>query len=265
MVFKREFLKNSKSLMIWCVVIAGLILMMLSIFPSFAGKSSDLDKLIKMYPQAAKNAFGLNELNMGTLIGFYGVEIHLMVTLIGSIYSAILAGNILAKEESEKTIEFLLSKPISRTRIVTEKLICVLVNILIFNAVVVISGLIGFQFSKNTDLPIKAYTLLILGGILLDLTFAAILFLISAIARKTKTVFSAAFGIVLVSYFINVVAGLSDKFKELKYLSFFKYVDAAHIVKKERIDSIYLFIMAAIIVICTVYAYIHYQKKDIAV
>ncbi len=265
MVFRREFFRNLKALIIWCIVISGLIFMMLSIFPSFAGKSSDLDKLIKMYPQAAKNAFGLNELNMGTLIGFYGVEIHIMVTLIGSIYSAILAGNILAKEESEKTIEFLLSKPITRTRIVTEKLICVLVNILIFNAVVVISGVIGFQFSKNSSVPTKAYVLLILGGILLDLTFAAILFFISAVVRKTKTVFSAAFGIVLVSYFLNVVAGLSDKFKEIKYLSFFKYVDAAHIVKKERIDGIYLLIMGAIIVICTVCAYIQYQKKDIAV
>ncbi|TXK86222.1 ABC transporter permease subunit, partial [Parageobacillus sp. SY1] len=107
-------LRAVKSLIIWSIVLSGLILLTLSIYPQFAEQQKEMTKLLEAYPESIKKAFGMNELNMGDLMGFYGIEIYMISTLLGSIYSAILASNILAKEENEKTIEFLLSKPVTR-------------------------------------------------------------------------------------------------------------------------------------------------------
>ncbi len=265
MIFKRELKRNLKSLIIWCIVLSGLILLTLSIFPQFAQQQKEMTKLLEAYPESIKKAFGMNELNMGDLMGFYGVEIYMMTTLLGSIYSAILASNILAKEENEKTIEFLLSKPITRSKIVTEKLLAVLVNILIFNGVSTIASIIGFQFAKDPDVPTDTFSLLIVATILLHLTFGAIAFMLSSIMKKTRNILSISLGIVLVAYFMNVLSGVSEDLEVLKYFSPFKYVDAASIINNNELDPLYIFIMAAVILISIFTAYMVYRKKDIAV
>ncbi|MDQ0163762.1 ABC transporter permease subunit [Aeribacillus alveayuensis] len=265
MIFKREFKRNLKSLIIWSIVLTGLILLTLSIFPQFAEQQKSMEKLLEVYPDSIKKAFGMNQLNMGDLLGFYGVEIYIMTTLLGSIYAAILASNILAKEENEKTIEFLLSKPITRSQIVTEKLLAVFVNVLILNGVSTIASLIGFQFEKDPDVPTEPFSLLIVATILLHLTFAAISFMLSSILRKTRSILPISLGIVLAAYFMNVLAGISEDLEFLKYFSPFKYVDAAQIIQDNELKSLYIFIMASVILISIITSYIVYRKKDLAV
>lgn len=265
MIFKRELKRNLKSLIIWSVVLSGLILLTLSIYPQFAEQQNEMNKLLESYPEPIKKVFGMNELNLGELMGFYGVEIYMMTTLLGSIYSAILASNILAKEENEKTIEFLLSKPVGRSRIVTEKLLGVFVNILILNGVSTITSIIGFQFADDPDVPTDTFTLLAVATILLHLTFGAIAFMLSSMLKKTRSIMSVSLGIVLAAYFMNVMAGISEDLEVLKYFSPFKYVDAAQIINDNKLEPLYMFIMAAVIFISVITSYMVYRKKDIAV
>ncbi|QED49286.1 ABC transporter permease subunit [Cytobacillus dafuensis] len=265
MIFMRELKRSRKSLIIWSLVLAGLIIWLLSIFPQFAEGQKSMNDLFEAYPESMKQMFGMDRINLGTLIGFYGIEIYMMTTLLGSIYSALLASNILAKEENEKTIEFLLSKPVSRGRIVLEKLLAVVVNIVILNIVSTISSLIGFQFTKDADVPGKTFALLIIATLLLHLTFAAISFMLSSIMRKTRNTLSASLAIVIVTYFLNVMSGLSEDLDFLKYFSPFKYVDAANIINENMLEPIYITIMAAIILISISAAFIIYKKKDISV
>lgn len=263
MIFMREWKRNMKALVIWCVVMSGLILLTLSIFPQFAQQQKELTKLLEAYPESIKKVFGMNELNMGELLGFYAVEIYMMTTLLGSIYSAILASSILAKEENEKTIEFLLSKPVTRSRIVTEKWLAVFVNILIFNGVSTMASIVGFQFAKNPDVPVSTFSLLVVATILLHLTFGAISFLLSALMRKTRNILSISLGIVLAAYFLHVMAGISEDLKFLKYFTPFKYVDAAPIINDKQLEPLYVFIMGAVVLLSVAMSYVVYKKKDI--
>lgn len=265
MIFQREFKRNIKALTIWSIVLGGLILWMLSIFPQFAEQQENMAKLLEPYPESMQKAFGMDELNLGTVMGFYGVEIHMMTTLLGSIYAAILASNILAKEENEKTIEFLLSKPITRSQIVTQKLLAVIVNILILNGIATIASVIGFQFAEDRDVPEQTFILLVTATFLLHLTFAAIAFMLSSIMKKTRNILSVALGVVLVAYFMNVMAGVSEELDVLKYITPFKYVDSATIINDNVLDPLYICIMGAIIISGIFIAYMVYRKKDIAV
>ncbi|MFC7442986.1 ABC transporter permease subunit [Laceyella putida] len=264
MLFRREFAGNAKSLIIWSLIIGGYAFLLLANFQQMADALKAKKELLDAYPEGIKKAFGMDELDLTTLVGFYGVQIYLMTTLLGSIFAAMLAANIIAKEETDKTIEFLLSKPLTRTQIITQKLLAVIVNILILNAFVTGLSLIAFQFAKE-EVDIKPFTLLIIATVLLHLTFATISFALSALMKKTRSIVSISLGIVLGSYFLNIMSGVTEDLEDFKYLSFFKYVDAADIVKNNAIDALYVWIMVAVILVSVIFAYVYYQKKDIAV
>jgi ABC-2 type transport system permease protein len=265
MIFKREIKRSRKSLIIWSIVLGGLILMLLSIYPQFAEQQQGMTELLEAYPESMKKAFGMDQLNFGTLIGFYGIEIYMMTTLLGSIYAVMLASNILAKEENEKTIEFLLSKPVTRSQIVTQKLLSVIVNILILNGISTIVSLIGFQFAEDANVPVKTFTLLVTATILLHLTFATIAFMFSSLMRKTRNILSVSLAVVIITYFMSVFSGVSEDLDILKYFSPFKYFDAANIINENKLEPLYVFLMATIIMISILVAFMIYRKKDIAV
>ncbi|MBM7568040.1 ABC transporter permease subunit [Paenibacillus sacheonensis] len=265
MLFRREFKRNLRSLIIWSIIIAGIILMYLSIFPSMAKEQANMDNLVNAVPEGMQKAFGMDRLSLGTLLGFYGIEIHLMTTLLGSIYAALLASGIIAKEQNEKTAEFLLALPISRRTIIAQKGLAVLANVLLFNFVIVVSSLIGFQFASDQDLPYKAFFLLELAVLMMHLTFAGIAFLFSAVARRTRSIVSVSLGTVFVMYFLSVVAGISERLSWLKYVSPFKYADSAQILTESRFHPLYAVIMGVVIAGCFLSAYWYYSKKDIAV
>jgi ABC-2 type transport system permease protein len=125
MIFQRELKRNLKSLIIWGTILSGLILMLLSMYTQFAANQQAMQDMLEAYPAQLKKAFGMDKLNMGSLIGFYGIEVYMFTTLVGSVYAALLASSILVKGESEKTIEFLLFKPVTRVQIVAGKLAAV--------------------------------------------------------------------------------------------------------------------------------------------
>lgn len=263
MIFKREFSKNLKSLLIWSAVLACLILITMSVYPQFAKNQQTMNEFLKAYPESMKKAFGLDKLAYGTVLGFYGVEIYLMTTLLGSIYAALLGSNIIAKESNDKTIEFLLAKPVLRNEIVAQKLLAVFVNIVLLNVAIVLSSLAGFQFAKNADFSLKTFAILSLAVMLLHLTFGAISFLLSSIMKKTRNIISISLGLVFVEYFLHVMSGISDKLSNFKYISFFSYIDAGNIVSKGALDMAYIIIMTAIILISIIASFIIYHRKDI--
>ncbi|MCQ5365964.1 ABC transporter permease [Anoxybacillus salavatliensis] len=264
-MFKREWKRNAKSLMIWSIVLGGLVFLTLSIFPQFAEQQKEVTKLLQSLPPAMIKAFGMDQLSIGDLTGYYGVRVYMMTTLLGSVYAAMLAANIVAKEENDKTIEFLLAKPVTRGEILTNKWLVVVVNILILNVVSLLVSLIGFQMAKEYDVSLKAIYLLTLATVFLHFTFASIAFLLSTMMRKTRNASSFALGLVFVTYFMNMMSSISEDLSFLKYVSPFKYVDAAPIIYDLQIDPLYTSLMIAIIISSIVAAYAIYQKKDIVV
>jgi len=263
-IYLRELKVNLKSLIIWSTTLAALGILVMSFFPTIAREAETFEKLLESMPKSLLTAFGLEKISMTDILGFYATKHYITVTLFGSIFAIILSSGILSKEESDKTIEFLLSKPVNRSEIITRKLLSYVTIIFIFNIVVSIALYITLQIVKIEDFSIKSFILLSVGPLLLHLTFASIGFLLSVFVTKSKTVLSVSLGIVLVTYFLSIASALSKKLDFLKYLSPFKYVDATDIITTEKIETKYLVIMAAIIIITITLTYVFYNKKDIS-
>ncbi|MCY6372020.1 ABC transporter permease subunit [Clostridium ganghwense] len=264
-LYLREMDRNKKSLIIWTIILASTIFLMMAVYPSIAKESKSIEELFKSMPKALLSAFGLDKLSMSNIFGYYATKGYVFVTLFGSIYSIMLAASMLSKEEGEKTIEFLLCKPITRTEVVTNKLLSCITNIIILNVLTTAMLFISFEIFKIESFSMRIFGLLSIAPLLLHLTFASIGFFMSAIMRKSRSVTSISIGVVLITYFLSIAAYISDELEILKYFTPFEYVNATSIIIGEKMNSTYLLIMLILNIAFIAAAYIIYNRKDIAV
>lgn len=262
-IYLREISSNKKSFFIWIIILILLNLMTFSVYPSFANEAGNIGQLLKSYPEAFIKAFGVDRLDITKILHFFGLEIYLFIVLLGSIYSMILGSGIISKEEDDKTIEFLMAKPVSRKKIVTSKVLSVLSYILFFNVILFIADLGIMEAFRTNELNIKIFALLSISAFLLHLTFAALGLLISVFITKARALMSVSLGVVIGTYFIGLASSLSEKLDILKYFSPFKYVDATDIITSEIIDYKYLIIIGSIISVSVIGTYLFYNRKDI--
>ncbi len=258
-----EFKRNFKSLILWTSIVAGMAALMLLLYPAFKDAFANIEDFLSVYPEEFLEVFGLGDggLDMSDFYGWFGVEGYLFVNLIGGSYAAILGGSILSKEEDDKTIEFLLSKPISRDKVLLGKAIIVAVNLLILNLMVGIVLLIAFTIFGDLNVPV--WLLFSFAPFILQIIFASLSFLISIFVIKSRKVISISLGIVIGMYVIDLISKLTEEFEYLKYITPYEYINAVTIVKDEMIKPIYLLISVLMIGVSLTCAWYFYRKKDI--
>src|SRR5262245_59447155 len=109
-VLRRELRAGRKSFLGWTIPSALLLLLGMSAFPTISQGTIDINAMMKNLPTGLKAAFGLGALDMKTGVGYFALRSYLMTALIGGIYAALLGATILAKEQGDRTAEFLLTK-----------------------------------------------------------------------------------------------------------------------------------------------------------
>lgn len=264
-IYRRELAVNRQSMLIWFIILAGLGILVIAFFPTVAEQAESIQKLMTGLPKGLLAAFGMENISITDILGYYATKQYTTLTLFGSIYAIMLASSVLSKEESEKTIEFLLSKPVSRAEIISAKLLSIVTLVAVFNILVTIVMYIGLEFVKTADFSLKTFLLLSLAAFLLHLTFAFLGFLASVIIRRSQKVLPFSLGLVLLTYFLSIASALSAKLDFLKYISPFKYVDAVDILTENRIKPEYLVLILLIYLIAITASYYFYRRKDFAV
>ena len=95
-----------------------------------------------------------------------------------------------------------------------------------------------------------------------ELIFLALGLRLGCVLKQYRLAGSIAVGIILVTYFMSVVTVMHDKLDFLKWFTPFKYFDAYALFSSGRMDSAYLLLSAAIIVVCMAVAYLVYNRRD---
>ena len=229
---KHELKQGKNSFFVWTAAVGLLILVCVFMYPEMKG---EMDGISEMFASMGSftAAFGMDRLNFGSLIGYYAVECGNILGLGGAFFASLFAVSVLAKEEKDHTAEFLLTHPVSRSRIVAEKLIAVMLQILILN--VVIYGLsVASIVLVGETVPWKAVTLLHLAYLLLQFELAGICFGISAFLRRGSI--GIGLGLAAVMYFLNIIANIADSGKILKYITPFGYAEGADIMTELSLD-----------------------------
>ena len=256
---KHELRQGKTSFLIWTVSIGFLLATCIFLFPEMKGQMNSVNDVFASMGSFTE-AFGMDRLNFGTLTGFYAVECGNVLGLGGAFYAALCAIGILSKEERDKTSEFLLTHPVSRKRVITEKLFSVLIQITAMNIIVYALAL-GSIAAVGETIPLKEISLIHLAYYLLQIELAGICFGISAFLRKGSV--GVGLGIAVIMYFLNLIANIADVAELLKYITPYGYCEGADIVSNGSLDGTLVAIGAVIGIGGIIIAYLKYTKKDI--
>lgn len=256
---KHELRQGKLSFFIWTAAIGFLLVVCIFLFPEMKGQINGVNDIFASMGSFTE-AFGMDRLNFGTLIGFYAVECGNILGLGGAFYASLCAVGMLSKEEKDKTAEFLLTHPVSRKRIVSEKLIAVFLLITAMN-IVIYALAAGSIAAVGEEIPWKELSLLHLAYYLLQMELAGICFGISAFLRKGSA--GVGLGIAAMMYFLNLIANIADKAEFLKYITPFGYCEGADIVTNGRLDGAMVAVGIVMGVGGVIIAYLKYTKKDI--
>ena len=260
MTFVKHELKQGKaSFLIWTISIGFLLAVCVFLFPEMKGQMDGISETFASMGSFTA-AFGMDRLNFGTLIGFYAIECGNVLGLGGAFYAALCGVSILSKEEKDKTAEFLLSHPVSRARIITEKLVAVLIQVTALNLIIYALS-VGSMAVIGEEIPWKEVNLLHLAYYLLQIELAGICFGISAFLRKGSA--GVGLGIAAMMYFLNLIANIAEVAEFMKYITPFGYCEGADIVSNGSLDSTMVAIGMAMGIAGIASAYLHYTKKDI--
>ena len=258
-IFKHELRQGRRALVIWTAAISFMLGVCIIIYPEMSTQMGDISAMFADMGSFSQ-AFGMDRINFGEFLGFFGVECGNVLGLGGAFFAALLGISALAKEEKEHTAEFLLTHPVSRTRIITEKLCAVIVKIVILNlAVIAVTALSVLIIGEEAD--IKTLALLFLSFFLMQLEVAAVTFGISAFLRRGSL--GIGLGLAAVFYFMNIVANLIDETKFLKYITPFGYTESADIIADGALNGGYLAVGMALAALGIILAFWKYGKKDI--
>ena len=256
---RHELRQGTTAFAVWAGSIAGLLAICFFLFPEMKSQMEAVNSVFASMGSFTA-AFGMDRLNFGTLIGFYGVECGNVLGLGGAMYASLCAVNILSKEENDRTAEFLLSHPVSRARIVTEKLAAVLIQLTMMNLLLYGVSLASIV-AIGEEIPWKEINLMHLAYFLMQLELAGLCFGLSAFMRKGSA--GAGLGIAAMMYFLNLAANISEKAEFLKYITPFGYTESADIVSSGCLDGKLIFIGMLYAAAAVAAGYWQYCTKDI--
>lgn len=259
-VYLKELKQDMKAWGIWTVAITFMLVLCVLIFPEMKNEMDDVSNLFSNMGGFSA-AFGMDQVSFGEIMGFYGIECGNVLGIGGSFFAALLGISVLAKEEKERTAEFLYTHPVSRSSILTQKLFAVLTEIVAMNVVIAVAAVLSF-LAVGEEVTVREFVLLHIAYLILQIEISGICFGISAFIRRGSI--GIGLGIALAFYFMNIVANISESAEFLRYITPFAYTEASDIISKSELDMKLIGIGALLFAVGVCVGFVHYTKKDIA-
>lgn len=262
-MFKRELKVNLKNFIIWTTILVGIFLVVFLVYPSLTSNENIqmLNEMLTMFPEEMIKAFNMDISSIDTAFGWMKTEGFTFVLLVTGIFSGILGANILLKEESDKTIEYLNSLPVTRKSIAISKILCGAFYIVLMILVIGVFNFIGLSLSEEFDK--KAYIALSITPLFSSLTIFSICLFLSTFTHKTKKTLGISLGIVFASYFLNIISELGESTEFLKYVSIFTLADVRNVIIERAINPVMVVATALLVVGFIALTIIRYERKEL--
>ncbi len=261
-IYLHELRARMRSVIIWSLSLGAVIFIFFTIFPGFASESAAINEMMARFPPALLEAFGMNRANLATVLGFYSFVFTFIQLCL-----AIQAGNygfgLVSVEESELTADFLMTKPVSRTQIMTSKLLAALTSLTITNAVIWLITFVSITAYRGgyTYEP-KPLILILASIVIFQLFFMAVGLVISLLVRRVRSVTPYSLGLGFGMYVLNGFSGVFGTVA-LEYITPFKHLDPTAIVQNGAYNGPMLAINLTVSVIALGLSYWRYVRRDI--
>jgi len=259
-IFVHELKAYSKSIIIWACSMSALAIMYIFIFKGLGNDIEQFKVFIGNFPEVMKKAFNIYLDSISTLVGFYSF-VFSFVVLCGAIQAMNLGTAIVSKELREKTADFLMTKPVSRDKILTSKLLAALCSLAITN-IIYLGLTIPVAVAVSHDVNLKLFLMLSITLFFVQLMFMAMGIIISVIVGKIKSVITISLSTVFGFYIIGTLGSVIGD-EKVRYMSPFRYFDMAYIIKNAAYETSYTIVGIIFVIVSIATSYLIYVKKDV--
>lgn len=259
-IFSKELKSNIKPFIFWSI---GIFLLVAASMVKFEGLSSNTqttEELLKSFPKIVLTLFGMNNLNIMQLDGYYGV-IFFFVVIMAAIYASNLGVKCSAYEINEKTSEFIFSKPVSRTHITLMKIFASIVMIILFCLVSYICSLIGIAMLHTENTIINKIILLNISLFFTSIVYFGIGLFLGAINSKKGSINSSI--VFLLTYIIGIIYDMVENNQIIQFFTPIKYFDISKVIAENKLNIEMIFFSICITFVFIVIGIKNLNKKDL--
>jgi ABC-2 type transport system permease protein len=248
-----------KSTLILTLLFSGMAALYAGMFPAFE------EMMVEMGESGALDSFAFipGYEDMASYVGFLNIEMYqIFWVLILGIIIGFLAASSIAKEIESKTIDILMSNPVSRKQIIIEKFFGLLPMVLIINFVAMLT-IMMMTIVIGEDL--NFWNLILTHLISLPYFFSIIaigLFISTLFDEKMKA--SVVMMAIVVSMFIfDSISEMIPDYETLGLISLKHYFQPYNALKLGQIDATANLILILVTIIALIAAMFYFDWKDI--
>lgn len=262
-ILLRELKANLKSLLIWSVSMAALIYMGMIKYSAFSKTGEAINDFFKQMPTTVLEILGIDGGADLTSVGVFYSIFFLYFLLLAAVHATMLGALIIAKEERDKTADFLFVKPIKRNRVITFKIIAALINISVLNLVTFVFSVISTAQYTNGSSITKQIFYVTTALYILQMLFLGIGLLLGGLLKRSKTGTSIGSAIILGTFLLKVVIDLKKDINYLDFLTPFRYFNPSDLMSKMQLDPWYSLLAIVVAIVCAALTYYFFNKRDL--
>ncbi|HCM52182.1 TPA: hypothetical protein DIS56_03585 [Candidatus Saccharibacteria bacterium] len=245
----------------WCTGVSSFIILSLSFYASFRDQAVQLNEVLSRLPNAA-HALISDTTDFLTPEGFLSARLfYLLLPLLLSILAIGLGSSLIAKEEDRGTLEVLLSRPVSRVKLLAGKALAGLIIVLAVSLVSLITAVVVCRLVK-LEVAFDRIILATLLSTLLALVFGVIAFAVAAHgrARAASVGIATLFGIAsyLISSLDEVVEVLRFPAKLLPY----HYYRPGEVLVG-NFNWRFVTILVSVIAVLILFSFLSFRQRDL--
>jgi ABC-2 type transport system permease protein len=260
-ILRRELSAHMKALIIWSATIFVLIILSMTEFSAYYN-NPEMTVILDSMPKAMLNAFNLNSANLTTVSGYVSMLSIFFYIMLG-VHAVLLGSSILSKEERDNTAEFLFTLPVTRHKVIIEKLLAAVINCLILLGVTCLAVIVSTSKYNPDQGFFNFLGLCMLSIFVVQIIFLSIGMLMASILKRYKKSGSISAAILLCTYILSVLIGFSEKIEFMKYITPFKYFEPLYLLNNNKMEVVYFILSLGIISLSLIGTFVFYQKRDL--
>jgi len=230
-------------------------------FPAFTKDVTTTRQILENLSLAVRSVLDISLQNFFTIYGFFAY-LFTFATIAGAVQAMNLGVGIISKEESGKTVDFLLTKPISRFKVFINKLSASVILLLTTNIFFCTVSYFVARMVSTGDFNNKIFLMILITFFFIQLFFWALGILMSVIIDKIKSPIAVSLPTVFTFFVIGMLGSIIGS-ENVRYISPFKFYDLNYVINNGQYEPVYVVIESVFVIVAIVTGYILYSKKDI--
>jgi ABC-type transport system involved in multi-copper enzyme maturation permease subunit len=258
----RDLLARSRVALGWWAL--GLLAMgayVVLVFDSI-GSLEDLRRLYEGYPQAIRELIG--DVDISTLNGWIQAELMSWVPLVLAIYAGIFAAGSISREVEQRTVDFVLGLPLSRSGFIGSRLLVGMVNMALICLATFVLLLVMVAVVGHTP-DADRYALALANAFVLASALFCGYVLIATFVDEQARVTGITLGITLVMYIATAALKAAGAPDVVRWLMPFEHYHAAEAMSRGTLPVLPMVALAVAGVLAGTAAVYWYNRRDIAI